>query len=66
MGVVLGRVFDEFSEDRFVVVSDQDHFADIGDLSDGLKAVTEDGMTSDFEQGLLYSVLSVWFDKSKR
>jgi len=63
LGVVLGRVFDEFSEDRFVIVSDQDHFANIGNLSDGLEAVAEDGMTSDFEQGLVYSILSARVDR---
>lgn len=52
LGVVLGGVFDELAEDGLVVVSDQNHFADVGDLGDGLQTVTENGVTGDFEERL--------------
>ena len=47
-----GGVFDEVAEDRFIVVSDHAYFLDVGDLCDGGEAVPDDGMASDFEEGL--------------
>lgn len=62
LGVVLGGVFDELAEDGLVVVSDQDHFADVGNLGDGLQAVTEDGVTGDFEERLFICIFCQWSD----
>lgn len=46
---LLARIFDEVSEDRFVVVSYQNDLAEPGDLGDGFEGVGDDGVAGDFE-----------------
>lgn len=45
-------VFDEVAEYGFVVVSNHAYFLDMGDLCDGGETVPDNGMTSNFEEGL--------------
>lgn len=52
MRIVLLGVLDEVAEDSFVVVTDKEDFANVGDLGDGVKAVLDDGVTGDFEERL--------------
>lgn len=53
LGELLAGVFDEITEDRFIVVADQDDFTDIGDLGESLEAVIDNGVTGNFEKGLI-------------
>jgi len=46
-------VFDEVAEDGFVVVADNEDFADVGEAGDGGEAVGDDGVAGDLEEGLL-------------
>jgi hypothetical protein len=49
------RIFDEVAEYRFVVVSDDAYFLDVRYLCDGGETVPDNGMASDFEEGLCWS-----------
>lgn len=45
-------VLDEVTEDGLVVVADKEDFGDLGDSSDGIEAVLDNGLAGDFEEGL--------------
>ncbi|KAF7165421.1 hypothetical protein CNMCM5623_009586 [Aspergillus felis] len=53
LGELLAGVFDEITEDRFIVVADQDDFSDIGNFGKSLEAVVDNGVTGNFEKGLI-------------
>ena len=46
---LLARILDEVSEDGFVVVSNQNDFAETGDFGDGFEGVGNDWVAGDFE-----------------
>ena len=48
----LGGILDEVAEDGFIVISDHADFLNVRDLRDGGEAVPDDGMASNFEEGL--------------
>jgi hypothetical protein len=50
--VGLGGVLDEVAEDVFVIVADDEDFADLGQLGDGLVAVLNDGMARNVKERL--------------
>lgn len=45
-------LLDEVAEHRFVVVADQDDFAQARNLGKSFEGVIDDGVAGDFEQGL--------------
>lgn len=49
LGVFLRGILNEIPEYALIIVSDQHHFAYIGDLSHRLQAVVDDGVAGDFE-----------------
>jgi hypothetical protein len=49
---LLRGIFDEITEDRFIVVSDHADFLDVRYLRDGGESVPDDGMASNFKEGL--------------
>jgi hypothetical protein len=49
---LLARVLDEVAENTFLVISNYANLLDIWDLRNGGKAVPDNRVTSDFEQGL--------------
>lgn len=46
-------ILDKVVEDRFVVVTDHADFLDVGNLCDSGEAMPDNGMSSNFEEGLL-------------
>lgn len=52
VGKLFRRVFDEVSEDRFVVVSNEDDFTDAWYFGDSSQAVPDDGVSGDVEKRL--------------
>lgn len=46
------RVFDEVTENGFVIVADQNDFLDIGDFGDGFQTVPDDGVAGNIEERL--------------
>jgi hypothetical protein len=50
-------VLNEVTEDRFIVISNNEHLLDLGDFGKGTEAVLDDGMTGDLEE---------WFGNVKR
>jgi hypothetical protein len=55
LGELLAGVFDKITKDRLIVVADQDDFSDIGDFGESLEAVIDNGVTGNFEKGLIES-----------
>jgi len=53
IGKLGGGIFNEVTEDRFVVVSDEGDLTDRGDFGDGGQAVPDDGVASNIEEGLM-------------
>lgn len=46
---LLASILDEVAEDRFVVVTNQNDFAETGDFSDSFQGVRDDRVAGDFE-----------------